>query len=203
MKKYCVLVGLLLAGTGFLFAAEEMQFQTTLSAPIAVFDKVEATNAAQYAVAEKATIGVLTRDSKGINADVTLKGHDARLASLELTSRTNLKSNNVPIWKTPKMTLRPGGTVRGKQLLLKRLNLHENNVHQVKATDGEIRIKQATDLKSAAAKNMLQMKLQRLCNLHILSITKIKKKNKSFSATHGLVHMGLCVKKHVCYPVKT
>ena len=107
MKKYCVLVGLLLAGTGFLFAAEEMQFQTTLSAPIAVFDKVEATNAAQYAVAEKATIGVLTRDSKGINANVTLKGHDARLASLELTSRTNLKSNNVPIWKTPKMTLRP------------------------------------------------------------------------------------------------
>ena len=31
-------------------------------------------------------------------------------------------------------------------------------MHQVKATDGEIRIKQATDLKSAAAKNMLQMK---------------------------------------------
>lgn len=116
MKKYYLLSVLLLAGATGAFAVEDMRFVTTLSAPLAVFDKVETSMVNQPATATKATIGVLTRSDKSFNTTVTLSTKKAHLRTLELSNNTNLKSTTVPQWKTNKIAVKNSGSLTGKQL---------------------------------------------------------------------------------------
>lgn len=153
MKKYYLFVGLLL-GVSVGFAQEDMQFVTTLSAPIAVFDKVETTDASNYATAKKVTVGVFTRSGQGFNSNVVLKGKKARFNTLELSNNTQVSGSNSPVWKTPNITLRKGGNLSGKQLLTNNLNFTSTGVHTVYA-DNTIQVAKDVNLATAKAENSL------------------------------------------------
>ena len=127
-----------LLGAPLCFAAEDMQFVTTLSTPIGVFDRVEVIDTGTVSTAKKATIGVITRAERaqGINTNVELKGNDAYIGQLSVSSGTNLNSETLPVWKTPRIDINKGGSVVGKQVLTDTFTFPSGaGTHTVEATE--------------------------------------------------------------------
>lgn len=153
MKKYYLLIALLL-GVSAAFAVEDMRFVTTLSAPLAVFDKVETSTAGEPAKAKKATIGVATTNS--FNTTLKLNSKNALLRTLQVTNNTNISSSNLPVWKTPKITVNRGGALTGKQLQANAFNFTGSGVHTVSAGNN-INVTNSISATSGTAKNSLSI----------------------------------------------
>jgi len=139
MKKYYFIISVLLLGVSAAFAVEDMRFVTTLSAPLAVFDKVETAVATDPAKAKKATIGV-TNSTGSFNTTLKLDGKKAHLRTLQLAGNTTIKNNSgsVTQWKTPKIAVKGGGSLTGKQLKATAFTFSEgsdNSVHTIQANN--------------------------------------------------------------------
>jgi len=154
MKRYGMFFALLFAAGGVSFATEDMHFITTLSAPIAVFDKVEASSVNEPARAKKATIGVVT-DSSSFNTNVKLSTKRAHLRTLELNKNTTLRSTNVTSWTTPKISVRSSGSITGKRLAANTFDFKGGGLNRVNASN--VSIGSNTTVASATASNTLNI----------------------------------------------
>lgn len=125
MKKYYSLFVFVLLGASFCFSAENLEFNTTLSDAIGVFDKVEVIDATTNATAGGASIGVLTSAEKGFSTNLVVRGKDTHLGNFTLPENTTL-GGNAPVWATNRVVLRGSGSVTGKRILTKKLQTTSN-----------------------------------------------------------------------------
>ena len=154
MKKHYFIISALLLGVSAAFAVEDMRFVTTLSAPLAVFDKVETSSAAEPAKAKKATIGV-TNNSGSFNTTLRLNSKNARMQTLQLNNNTNF-GGNVSEWKTPKISVSGGGSLTGKQLKATAFNFTGGGVNTITANNN-IQVTSNIAAASATATNTLNI----------------------------------------------
>ena len=136
MKKYLTLLLLSAIGTSGVFAAEDMRFVTTLSAPLAVFDKVETSTAAEPAKAAKATVGVLS--SGAFNTTLKLNGKDAKIHTMQMEKNSSFSSSSVPIWKTPRITVNKGGALTGKRLQATSFEFKGTGINTINSTNADV-----------------------------------------------------------------
>ena len=155
MKKHYLLILMLLLGVSGAFAVEDMRFVTTLSAPLAVFDKVETSAVNEPAKAKKATVGVLTRSDKSFNTTLRLSTKKAHLRTLQLSRNTTLSSTSVPQWKTPKIVVNNGASLTGKQLRADKFDFKGSNTNSVNADN--VTVTNSMEVASVTATNELKI----------------------------------------------
>ena len=136
MKKTIIFLSLLLTGVTTAFAVEDMRFVTTLSAPLAVFDKIETSTAAEPAKAAKASVGALS--STSFNTTLKLSNKNARIHNFQMEKNTNFTSSTLPIWKTPKIAVNKGGSLRGKKLQATAFDFKGSGVNSIISTNADI-----------------------------------------------------------------
>lgn len=127
MKKYYTLLILGLFAVGYADAANdnartEVQFGTTLSSPIAVFNQIETSSDQKQVTADNVTVGVAADPDKYESPKIYLREGKAKIGSFSLSNSTALASDDALSWKVPTITLMPSGKLEGGNLKANRLD---------------------------------------------------------------------------------
>lgn len=129
MKKLILLSACLLAVPAL--HAEQMQFVTTLSAPVGSFAQLDAADPTHVTSAPLLNF-CNTRSGVG---SIVIKGASAYLAQANILNGASLGSTNTPEYRlSNKLTVENGGTVTAGRLMANNVTFKDTNFHKSKVT---------------------------------------------------------------------
>ncbi|WP_428062827.1 hypothetical protein [Candidatus Avelusimicrobium fimicolum] len=138
MKKITLISACMLLFTSV--SAEQMQFVTTMSAPVGNFARLDAADPTHVTRVGKdgdSSSGYLnfcnTRSGVG---DIIIKGAGAYLKQIDIQNGTTLGSTNTPEYRlSEKLTVENGGTVNAGRIMASNVTFKDTNFHQSNVTN--------------------------------------------------------------------
>ena len=130
MKKITLISACMLLFT--VANAEQMQFVTTLSAPVGNFAHLDAADSTHVTTAPILNF-CNTRSNVG---NIVIKGANAYLKQVNVQNGTTLGSTNTPEYRlSEKLTVENGGTVNAGRIMANNVTFKDTNFHQSNVTN--------------------------------------------------------------------
>ena len=130
MKKITLISACMLLFT--VANAEQMQFVTTLSAPVGNFAHLDAADSTHVTTAPILNF-CNTRSNVG---NIVIKGANAYLKQVNVQNETTLGSTNTPEYRlSEKLTVENGGTVTAGRIMANNVTFKDTNFHQSNVTN--------------------------------------------------------------------
>ncbi|WP_432634022.1 hypothetical protein [Candidatus Avelusimicrobium sp.] len=130
MKKITLISACMLLFT--VANAEQMQFVTTLSAPVGNFAHLDAADSTHVTTAPILNF-CNTRSNVG---NIVIKGANAYLKQVNVQNGTALGSTNTPEYRlSEKLTVENGGTVNARRIMASNVTFKDTNFHQSNVTN--------------------------------------------------------------------
>ena len=130
MKKITLISACMLLFTAV--SAEQMQFVTTMSAPVGNFARLDAADSTHVTTAPILNF-CNTRSSLG---NIVIKGANSYLKQVNIQNETTLGSTNTPEYRlSDKLTVENGGTVTAGRVMTNNVTFKDTNFHKSKVTN--------------------------------------------------------------------
>ena len=130
MKKITLISACMLLFTAV--NAEQMQFVTTMSAPVGNFARLDAADSTHVT---SAPILNFCNTRSGVG-DIIIKGAGAYLKQIDIQNGTTLGSTNTPEYRLGEnLSIENGGTITARRIMAKDVTFKDTNFHKSKVTN--------------------------------------------------------------------